>query len=359
MNADLATRVTARLRATLAAHFDPLDGSPYWLARERALGLDVRSRVHTIDDLALFGVFDPAVLSRHPIDAFLPRATRESRGLVFAETGGTSGEPRPIAYARADFDAAFVMPFLQRCAGHDFSAGRWLWLGPGGPHVIGRAAQRIAELTTGADAFSVDFDPRWYRRLAPGSLARSRYLEHVLEQAQRVLKTQRIAHLFTTPVVLAALAPRLDDAVRERIGFLYFGGMPLVPATMRTLAAAFPQAHGIAGYGNTLFGVSHEAAPGPLRDTPPVYVPDDARLIVRVVPAGIAGAAHDSGRLTRRVAPGERGQILMHRLDTSGFLPNVLERDSAIRVDLGAAQDGLADPQPLTTTGLHIDNGIY
>jgi hypothetical protein len=316
--------------------------------------------VRGLADLAVFGAFDPAELSRHPVEDFLPRAVRESSGLVFAETGGTSGEPRPIAYARADFEAAFVSPFLQRCAGHDFGDGRWLWLGPGGPHVIGKAAQRIAERTTGADAFSVDFDPRWFRRLAAASIARTRYLEHVLEQALRVLATQRIAHLFATPVVLAALAPRLDTCLRERIGFLYLGGMPLAPDTMRAIGMAFPRARCLAGYGNTLFGVTHEAATGPARVTPPVYVPDSARLIVRVVPMPAIGATdEDPARLARRVAPGARGQVLMHRLDASGFLPNVLERDSAARVDLGAAQDGLEDPRPLERTGLRIDNGIY
>lgn len=358
MSTALETRLDAQLAATLAAHFDPADGSPYWLARERALGLDVRACIRTIDDLAALGPFDLADLGRHPIEDFLPRALRTARGLVLAETGGTSGEPRPTAYAADDFEAAFVTPFLARTAAIDFSGGHWLWLGPGGPHVIGKAAQRIAQLTRGADAFSVDFDPRWFRRLTPGSLARTRYLEHVLEQALRVLAVQRVAHLFATPVVLAALAPRLSDAQRLRIGFLYLGGMPLAPAAMRAIAAAFPNARCLAGYGNTLFGVSHEAAPGPARDTPPVYVPDTARLVVRIVPPPTADTAVGA-RIAQRVAPGARGQVMMHRLDLSGLLPNVLERDSAVRVDLGAAQDGIEDPRPLEHTGLHIDNGIY
>lgn len=356
MSDELGRRIASRLRATLAAHFDPVTGSPYWLARERELGIDVRTRVRSVDDLALFGPFPLADLSRHPLDDFLPRAVREARGLVLAETGGTSGEPRPIAYTDDDFDAAFVRPFLARTATHDFGATRWLWLGPGGPHVIGKAAQRIARLTTGADAFSVDFDPRWFRRLAAGSLARTRYLEHVLEQALRILRQQRIAHLFTTPVVLTALASRLSEAQRACLRLLYLGGMPLAPAAMQDIATAFPRAVCLAGYGNTLFGVSHEARLGPPCARPPRYVPDSARLIVRIVPAG---PAEPQWRITQRVAAGEQGQVMMHRLDESGFLPNVLERDAAVRVDLGPHQDGIEDPRPLLTTGLQIDNGIY
>ena len=351
--------VDRRLQATLAAHFDRAHGSPYWLGRERELGIDVRASVRTLADLAVFGPFDLAELGRHPVEHFLPRHARETDELVLAETGGTSGEPRPIASTQSDFEAAFVTPFLQRAGDHDFSAGRWLWLGPGGPHVIGKAAQRIARLTTGADAFSVDFDPRWFRRLAPGSLARTRYLDHVLEQALRVLRVQRVTQLFATPVVLVALAARLDRARRDRIGFLYLGGMPLAPDAMRTIGDAFPNARCLAGYGNTLFGVTHEAGAGLARDTPPVYVPDSARLIVRIVPLSDGDATDHPDRLLQRVAPGARGQVLMHRLDASAFLPNVLERDSAVRVELGAVQDGLAEPRPLAHTGLTIDNGIY
>jgi hypothetical protein len=356
MSDNLAQRIDSRLRETLAAHFDPATGSPYWLARERELCIDVRARVRRIEDLALFGPFPLADLSRHPLDDFMPRAVRDAPGLVLAETGGTSGEPRPTAYSDDDFAAAFVRPFLARTAAHDFGDGRWLWLGPGGPHVIGKAAQRIARLTTGADAFSVDFDPRWFRRLAAGTLARTRYLDHVLEQALRVLRLQRIAHLFTTPVVLTALASHLSVAERRRIGLLYLGGMPLAPPAMQAIAEAFPRAVCLAGYGNTLFGVSHEARLAPARADPPRYVPDSARLIVRIVPTGIADLRT---RIASRVSAGERGQVMMHRLDASGFLPNVLERDAAVRIDLGADQDGLEDPRPLERAGLHIDNGIY
>ena len=147
--------MNARLQAVLAAHFDPRHGSPYWLARERELGFRVRDRVRSVEDLALFGPFDLTALSRHPVEHFLPTGVRATPGLVLAETGGTSGEPRPIAWSAEDFEAAFIAPFQRRVAASHFDGGHWLWLGPGGPHVIGRAAQRIAQLTTGTDAFSV------------------------------------------------------------------------------------------------------------------------------------------------------------------------------------------------------------
>ncbi len=348
--------MNAHLRTVLAAHFDPQHGSPYWLARERELGFRVLDRVHEIDDLALFGPFDLAALSRHPIEHFLPRCVLAQPGLLLAETGGTSGEPRPVAWSAADFEAAFIAPFLRRVAASTFDGGHWLWLGPGGPHVIGRAAQRIAQLTTGSDAFSVDFDPRWFRQLAPGSLARIRYLEHVLEQALRVLNLQDIRYLFATPVVLGVLATRLTAAQRAQVRFLYLGGMPLGADAMRAVGEAFPSAHCLAGYGNTLFGVTHEAAAGPASVAPPRYLPDSTRLVVWVVPLCDAPAP---ARLAARAGPGVRGQIVMHRLDPSGFLPCVMERDAALRVPLDNGQDGLEDPRPIDLPNFKVDNGIY
>lgn len=353
--------MNAHLRAVLAAHFDSAHGSPYWLARQRELGFSVLDRVHDIDDLALFGPFDLDALNRHPVEDFLPRAMRAASGLVFAETGGTSGEPRTTAYSAADFHAAFIEPFIARLdAGLLPDGGRWLWLGPSGPHVIGKAAQRIAFLTTGSDAFSVDFDPRWFRRLTPGSLARNRYLEHVLEQALRILRQQDIRYLFCTPVVLTLLADRMDDARRARVRLIYLGGMPLAPEAMRAIGAAFPAARCLAGYGNTLFGVTHQAgwlaADADELVAPPRYLPDTVRLVVRVVPA--SGAA-PATRLTQRCAPGERGQVVMHRLDLSGFLPCVMERDAAVRIPLPDGQDGLEDPRPLDGPNFKVDTGIY
>lgn len=350
--------MSARLREVLAAHFDPVSGSPYWLRRQRTLDFDVRETIRDVDDLARFGPFDLADLSRCPVTDFVPRTVVAAGGLVLAETGGTTGPPRATAYAPVDFDAAFVTPFLDRVRDAAlFDGGHWLWLGPGGPHIIGKAAQRIAALTTGSDAFSVDFDPRWFRRLAAGSLARTRYLDHVLEQALAILVSQDVRYLFCTPVVLAALAPRLAEPLRAAVRFVYLGGMPVTAAACEVLGAAFPAARFLAGYGNTLFGVSHERAPGRRLATQPCdYLPDTTRLVVRVVP--LAGGP-EAERIAQRAAPGARGQVMMHRLDHSGFLPCVLERDSAERLVLAGDQDGLRDPQPLIATGLRIDTGIY
>ncbi len=346
-----------RLREILALHFDPSGGSPYWLLRERALGWSVRAEIQSIDDLGRLGPFDLGDLARYPVTDFVPRSLLGEQHLVMAESGGTTGTPATTAYTQRDFESAFIEPFLDTLGKLAiFDGGYWLWLGPGGPHIIGKAAQRIAALTTGADAFSVDFDPRWYRRLMPGSLARMRYLDHVLEHALRIAELQDVRYLFGTPVVLQELATRLSQSRRLCVKLLYLGGMPVSAEVAKALRRAFPHALFLAGYGNTLFGVCHERAPSRLLSNTPSYYAQSPRLIVRVVELTDRPPAE---RVNTRAPLGTRGQLMMHRLDPSGFLPCVLERDSAVRLADSASQDGLGEPQPLANSNLKIDHGIY
>ncbi|MGE0483877.1 MAG: hypothetical protein AB7Q81_07045 [Gammaproteobacteria bacterium] len=341
------------LERALALHFHPRRGSPYWLERAAELGFDPRARIATMADLDLLGPFDLEVLGMRPYTDFVPRDIVAGTPLVLAETGGTTGAPRLTAYTEDEFEAAFVTPFFECVNGAaTFNGGHWLWLGPSGPHVIGKAAQRIARLSTGRDALSVDFDPRWFRRLAAGSLARERYLEHVIEQALRLVQGQDVRYLFTTPVVLERLLVRMVVREREAVRFVYLGGMAIDAETLATLATALPGADFLCGYGNTLFGVCHEARAMRPAAGPRHYYPHGERIAVRIVQPGT----------TTPAAPGERGQVAMTRCDLSMLLPGVLERDHALASeapDLPGRGAGLADPRPPATQSVHIDNGIY
>ncbi|MEQ8496362.1 MAG: hypothetical protein RLW42_19275 [Gammaproteobacteria bacterium] len=343
--------MSEHLGRILARHCDPVTGSPFWLERQRELGFKLASRITSIDDLEILGSFDIDTLRRRPFSDFVPRGVLEAP-LIFAETGGTTGEPATTAYSLADFHAAFVAPFLERVDGSSvFRGDYWLWLGPSGPHMIGKTAQRLAAITTGADAFAVDFDPRWFRRLAAGSLARTRYLEHLLDQAERIVARQDIRYLFTTPIVLDALTERLDERARAAIRFVYLGGMAIEDTVLLRCAARLPAARFLSGYGNTLFGVCHEARPVRPQAGPRAYYPQAERLVVRV----------SESDTTRPCSYGARGQLVMYRLDESALLPVVRERDEATRLppQRDTTADGFGDPRPPAAAKLHIDHGIY
>ncbi len=354
-----------RLRDLLQLHFHPELGSSYWLRRQEQLGWDVRDRVRTLDDLLLLGRMPMADLRRYPVRDFIPHALHgQWPRFVVGETAGTSGEPCATVFRDDEFQAAFVTPFLRVAHATGFPYGEpWLWVGPSGPHIIGKVVRELARQTGSMDPFSVDFDPRWAKRLADGSTARQRYLEHVTSQALDVMRREEIGVLFITPPALAALAARLNDSQREAIHGIHYGGMSLTPEMVNDFRSAFPRAVHLAGYGNTLFGVVMEMA-----DTQRLamdYYPQGDRLQFQVVdwPHEDDAAGHWPPRFRKQ---GQTGRVLFHRLDESCLLAGVLERDQAERVPpspdavaLGVRTDGLRNPQAPSTLAGRLQMGLY
>ena len=355
-----ASDVNSRLRELLGLHFHPRHGSRYWLGRQEGLGWDVCDRVRSEEDLWLLGPTPTDDLRRHPLHDFIPQAFhgRLDR-FVVGETAGTGGRPRATAYRADEFQAAFVEPFLRVAEATGFPRGfNWLWVGPSGPHIIGKAVRALARQTGCLDPFSVDFDPRWAKRLADGSLARQRYLEHVTEQAVDVLAREDIGVLFSTPPALAALCRRMSDRQREAVRGVHYGGMSMTAATVNEFRAAFPNAVHLSGYGNTLFGVVMEAEDRPR--TALDYFPLGNRLRFHLV--GPGGADDWPPPL---LAEGQTGRVLFHRLDESTLLVGVVERDEAELVAaspaasaLGAAA-GLRNPRPPADLGPALQLGLY
>jgi hypothetical protein len=364
MSPCVGTVPDARLRELLTLHFHPELGSAYWLERQECLGWRVCDRVRTVDDLWLLGPTPPEDLRRHPVSAFIPRGLHGQRArFVVGETAGTSGGPCATAYRDDEFQAAFIDPFLRVAAATGFPRGEpWLWVGPSGPHVIGKVVRVLARQTGSMDPFSVDFDPRWAKRLADGSLARQRYLDHVTDQALDVLRREAVGVLFITPPALSALAARLSDREREAIHGVHYGGMSLAPETVNHFRVRFPNAVHLAGYGNTLFGVVMEMEDA--TRTALDYFPLGDRLCFRVVEWAESGP--ETPWPPRECRREETGRVVFHRLDESCLLVGVPERDQAERIALtGAARalrgtaDGLRNPQPPARLAGRLQTGIY
>jgi hypothetical protein len=353
-----------RLRRLLDLHLHPRHGSRYWLARQERLGFKVRDRVRCVQDLWLLGRTPPEDLRKHPIRDFVPQALHHQLGrFVVGETAGTSGPPQTTAYRDDEFQEAFVEPFLKVAEAAGFPRGiDWLWVGPSGPHVIGKVVRELARQTGSMDPFSIDFDPRWAKRLAPGSLARQRYLDHVTDQALDVLAREEIGVLFITPPALAALQQKMSDRQREAIRGVHYGGMSMTAESVNAFRAAFPEAVHLAGYGNTLFGVVMEVEDGPRQAMD--YFPLGDRLHFEVVAWPEGG--QDEDWPPRSCEAGRRGRVLFHRLDESCLLVNVVERDEAAFVppsvaarELGGTAPGLRDPAVPASLTPRLQLGLY
>ena len=358
----MTVKRSSRLQKIVRLHFDAEGGTPYWLARQDELGISVVEHVRSIDDLSILGPMDEDALARRPIEDFIPRAFRENTDYVLAETAGTTNRPKFAVHRSDEFEAAFITPFIRAAERVNFPKRcHWLFVGPTGPHIIGKAARGCAQALGAADVFTVDFDPRWAKKLPSGSFAASRYLQHIEAQALHVLEVQNIGVIFATPAVLSSLAEKAPEPKRAAIRGVHLGGMSASAEFMDRMAELFPNAVMLSGYGNTLFGMMPQLHYQ--HDTGFDYYAHGERLAVRLVPVPDENSEPD---ITAQVEYGRRGRVMVHRLDEMQFLANVLERDTAIRIEPhrdaaadGFFQDGLRDPQPIVSDTLKPAIGLY
>jgi hypothetical protein len=276
---------------------------------------------------------------------------------ILGQTGGTTGEGTWTAYRDDEFREAFVDPFVAAADHLGFPGGEpWLFIGPSGPHIIGKVVRHLANMMVSADPFSVDFDPRWVRKLAPGSFARHRYLQHVIDQAMAVIDNQPVGVLFTTPPVLEALAAAMSPAQRQRIRAVHYGGVAMSPeALSRFQNELFPAAIHLSGYGNTLTGCCLELNAGVPRQLD--YFPHGHRLILEVV--------DESGEPIAPAAAARRGRVRVTRLDESMLIVRMVERDVAEPIappadaPEGFRLAGVRNPCPHASEAAATTVGLY
>ncbi|MFD4373311.1 phenazine biosynthesis protein [Streptomyces sp. NPDC058486] len=342
----------AHIRRSMAWHFHESTGSPFWLDKRAALGFDPLTEVRSLADLTRFPDVS-AELRTVPAQDLIPKGLADKPFRVY-DSGGTTGSPKRII----DWDnrSRVIAWGRERLIESGVPAnGNWLHLGPGGPHVIGFDTARYAALGGGI-FYTVDLDPRWVKRLlAAGRPEESdAYVQHLLDQAETILESQSVAVLNTTPPLLEAICarPRLYELVRTKVQAIIWAGTSISAESRRQLAEVFfPRAAVVGVYGNSLMGVAPQrrAEPGDLHPCVFEPFPDTTRLEL----------VDESGEL---VPYGERGRVRLHLVTEEMFLPNILERDTAIRVEprKGSPVDGLADVQTYRTLDdVTVIEGVY
>ncbi len=335
-------------RRVVRRHFDPVGGSAYWLRRAAGLGFDPRD-ITRYAQLTEFGFFDLDELrDLDPVDLVPAAVPRPLAGRVW-ESGGTTGRPGRVFYTEAmSAHHAAWRRFGLEVTG--FEPGRtWLYACPSGPHIVGRGAYQIAELYR-STVYAIDLDPRLIKRfIRDGRPAEANaYVDHVVEQVVEILETGRIDYLETTPALLQALINRRPELITPLDG-VGLGGTQFTSAMYRHFRAVLGGALIGTTYGNT-FGCAIGLAAERGGDILP-YVPSYPQVTMSVV---------DREEPTREVGPGELGRVRLTVLHDDLFLPNILERDQAVRYRTGDDWpcDGVANVRPLQN-GEIVAEGLY
>lgn len=341
------------VRHVVDIHFHPAHGAPFWLGREKELGIDARRDIRTYDDLALLGFFPMDALRTRNVLEFLPAGLAKDRGkLRVQETGGTTGTPARIAVR--DFYGPvnqFMNWYLDEVTGFP-RGGNWLFIGPTGPHGVSDSTRQMAE-TRGGMCYLIDLDPRFIKVLYQHGDMKTvgLYMEHIRRQAYGILDTQQIDVLGTTPILIQALAPELKERGHKFSGMMY-GGTQLTKDLYHLLRTEyFPGAVHTAVYGNTLMG-------GALLGPPDagvseiVYYPMEPLVKFDVV---------DPQQPEKRVGLEQTGQVCITVLSEERFLPRVLERDQAERWHALPALgwEGVANVRPLRGMQSSMTEGVY
>lgn len=361
---DTFTRaLTETQREAIDCHFDPRSGSAYWLERLKYMGFGADYRCESIEDVHALGPMDEQAMRERPLKDFIPRSVQAKKiGWVRSETGGATGQVKRGVFTPEEFEASFVTPFVRAAQIVAFpSDGPWLFIGPGGPHIIGRAAMAIARAYGNNDPFMIDFDPRWFRKLAAGSFARSRYMQHMIAQVLDIIRREDVEILFATPAVLDEIAPQMTDAERSRIHGVHYGGMAMTSEQYRRYRKQwFPNAVHLSGYGNSLFGCCLEVPRNTECSIIDYYLPHDQWQIELV------DQIHLNNHEILPVEEGHRGRVLAHRFSKSQLILNLIERDEATSmppaqnaIEHGFVHGNLIDPGPVTCHQGQIDRGIY
>lgn len=347
-------RLNMRIRKIVSIHFHPDYGTPFWLDRAREMQIKPIEDIWTVEDLHELGPMEQSDLKDRELIDFIPRRFHSRLDqFVIGQTGGTTNQAVWTAYREDEFKQAFVMPFTQAAQKVAFpSREKWLFVGPSGPHFIGKVVRHLAGSLGSHDPFSVDFDPRWAKSIKEGSFAAKRYLQHVIDQAMDVIRQQQIGVIFTTPKILKALSQAMSSTERESIRGVHYGGMSMSPTELLEFQTRdFPNAIHLSGYGNTLFGccLEHDVVPG--RQL--VYESSSDRLLLEVLDENLEACA-----------VGETGQVYFTRLDESCLIVRFKERDEAevspeSIADEGTIRTRVVNPRPAQQKTQNINIGLY
>lgn len=353
------------LNAIVRLHCDAGTGAPYWSRRYAALaatpGVGIGSLEEFKRSFALRDLREQAQYEDHlrtlPIEEFIPKAVLDRREWLWAsETGGTTGIAKRGTWGCRYWHEIlkFSDEFLDL---HGVARNQnWLYIGPTGPHTTGRLMVSIAE-GRGGRIFTIDLDPRIVRVYLrdEDTAAVSRYVRHIWEQVDPIIRHQRIGVLFCTATLLEMLPKYVDAALLNKVGAVVHAGLAMSRDTHRYLREElFPGKPVVGIYGTSVSGISFQKPYETQDNFRIIYIPCQPHVVLEVI--------RDCGEL---VAFDEEGDVRCFRFTEDQLIPGFIERDRGTRIQpFGAYRerypwDWLGDPHsPSALSGQKVD-GVY
>ena len=362
-DADAAAVAAARARLdahtveTMAWHFHPSTGCPFWLDYAASLSFDPLKDVKCYEDLKKFPPFEDEWLRGGPVRRWVPKGLADKPMFVF-ETGGTTGVPKSRVNHR-DFRTDYEQ-FSDTLPDEYFPRGaNWLMLGPSGPRRLRLSIEHLAQYRGGI-CFCVDLDPRWVIKLIQKGWMEhlEAYKQHCIDQAITILEAGHdIRCLFTTPKLLESLALALEKkgTTLRKAGItgIFSGGTEFTPQWTRfAVEELLDGAYMTPTYGNTLMGLAASRPVVPADGYTIAYYAPQPRAVIEVVDFDDTNAV---------VPYGGTGRVRLTTLTQETFIPGFLERDEGER-ELPYVHypwDGISGVRPFRALAASTTVGVY
>ena len=355
--AKASTVLDAHTVETVAWHFHPSTGCPFWLEYAKSLPFDPLTEVKNYDDLKKFPPFEDEWLRGGPVRRWVPKGFADKPAYVF-ETGGTTGVPKSRVNMR-DFRTDYE-EFSATLPDEYFPKGaNWLMLGPSGPRRLRLSIEHLAQ-HRGGICFCIDLDPRWVIKLIQKGWMEhlEAYKQHCIDQAITILEAgHEVRCLFTTPKLLEALALALEKkgtTIRKAgITGIFSGGTEFTPQWTRfAVEELLEGVYMTPTYGNTLMGLAASRPVTPADGYTIAYYAPQPRAVIEVV---------DFDDTNSVVPYGSTGRVKLTTLTQETFVPGFLERDEGERERPYNQYpwDGISGVRPFRALAATTTVGVY
>ncbi|WP_201797004.1 hypothetical protein [Vibrio sp. vnigr-6D03] len=344
------------LKKVIAFHFSPETGSPFWLEKRKKFNFDPLKDINNLSDLRLF----PDVsedLKHVDAESLIPRGLLSAEIAGIYESGGTTGKPKKVVAFDEWLNNLVTWRVENVSHSQEEKPLNTLAVVPSGPHIVGEINKRRAK-AYGGYYFTVDMDPRWVKKLLHEKQfdVANQYSQHIIKQIEDILSNQDIGYLIATPPLLENIAKNkpLTEKLNRTLKVITWGGTQMDPDTLDYLKEhVFPDVEFNASYGSTMILGEARARMGEEYQDNPIFDSFSPNVLFEVI---------DVEKAENTVEYGSRGRVLMHHLTRYAFLPNILERDTAIRLPRndGLVGDAVAMVEPLQEVGgVEVIEGVY